>query len=320
MLDDAIVVESSPTLPLEPASPNKRKIIGIGTLIGLVCAIGLALFLGQLDKTVKTVDEVKSGLGISALGVVPLVSSVTRSAEPRNETEMRAPELSPYQWPTSPLADSLRIVLNAVATQIDLNSKVVLAVSSALPAEGKTFISMSLAAALASDAKAVLVMDCDLRNPGIHRIFGAGRGAEGLAGYLDGKFANALETIQETPIPGLYYLPSGPMPNNPVAALKSPSMQELIQTCKKTFDMVLIDTPPILGLADATVLAGYSDGLILVARQGHTSLDAIRAAKEQIIRGKGRLLGIVLNKVERRLGHYDYYHAQPYARYHAKRS
>lgn len=318
MMDEAIAVESSPTLPLEPVAPNKPRIIGIGTLVSLICAIGLALFLGQFDRTLKSADEVRLRLSLPVLGVVPRISAAPHRGDAPCEPGMEAPELSPYRWPTSPLADSLRIVLNAVATQLDLDSQSVISVSSALPREGKTFVSVALAAAVASEGKAVLVIDGDLRNPRIHTIFGCKLPVVGVTDFLAGKCAGLLEAIHETPIPGLYYLPSGPMPSNPVSVLKSPSTHNLIRTCKRTFDMVLIDTPPILGLADATVLMGYSDGLILVAKQGHTSLDAIQAARDEVTRGHGRLLGLALNMAERRIGHYDYYHTEQYARYHEK--
>ena len=120
------------------------------------------------------------------------------------------------------------------------------------------------------------------------------------------------QAIQKSKVPGLYDMTSGSLTENPVALLKSDKTQEIVNACKKAFDFVIFDAPPLLGLVDANIIASYADGLILVAKAGHTPLEVLRQAKESVFRSQGELLGIVLNMADENLRGYGAYGSGPY--------
>jgi capsular exopolysaccharide synthesis family protein len=147
-----------------------------------------------------------------------------------------------------------------------------------------------------------LLIDGDLRKPSLSRVFG-GTGKEGFSTYLSG---GGIKTLA-TGIPNLSYLPSGPLAPNPIALFSSERMSQLIREVSKQFTFVIIDSPPILGLADATVLASKVDGVILVAQAGRTPKSMIRQSISQLKRAGTVLLGAAVNQVEIREAQYSYY-------------
>jgi capsular exopolysaccharide synthesis family protein len=190
-------------------------------------------------------------------------------------------------------------------------------VSSALPLEGKTLISVVMGTVVASEKKRVLVIDGDLRNPRIHQVFHCEADNVGLSDLLTGKTQKLKEAIRQCHIPGLYYMPAGFVPENPVALLKNRRIQDVLEACKKVFDAVIIDAPPILGLVDARVLSAYTDGIILVTRAGHTPIEVLREAKDAVMAGQGKLIGIVLNMADRKKAYgSSYYNSRYYNRYY----
>jgi len=193
-------------------------------------------------------------------------------------------------------------------------------ISSALPLEGKTLMSVVMGTVIASEHKNVLIVDGDLRRPRIHSVFSVRGGETGLSDLITGKCTELKDAVRQSHVPGLYYMTSGSRPENPVALLKTMRMQQILEACKKVFDVVVLDAPPVLGLVDARILSSYCDGLILVTKAGHTSIEMLRQAKEAVFQGQGRLLGIVLNMTERKHhGYYDYYnHKYSYHRYYGK--
>jgi len=189
-------------------------------------------------------------------------------------------------------------------------------VSSALPLEGKTLIAIGMGTVTASEHKNVLIVDGDLRRPRLHHVFN-GKGADaGLSDLITGRCTELKDAVRQSHVPGLYYMTAGTITDNPVALLKTMRIKQILDACKKVFDMVIVDAPPVLGLVDARILGSYCDGLILVARAGHTSLEIVRQAKDAVFQGQSRLLGIVLNMAARRDGSYSYYNSRYY--YHRK--
>jgi len=163
----------------------------------------------------------------------------------------------------------------------------------------------------------VLVIDGDLRNPRIHQVFHSKPGDVGLSDLLTGKTQKLKEAIRQCHVPGLYYMTAGFVPENPVALLKNRRIQDVLEACKKVFDAVIIDAPPILGLVDARILSAYADGIILVTRAGHTPLEVLREAKDAVLGGQGRLIGIVLNMADRKKAYgSSYYNSRYYNRYY----
>jgi capsular exopolysaccharide synthesis family protein len=184
--------------------------------------------------------------------------------------------------------------------------------------EGKTFLAVSLGSVIASEGKRVLVVDGDMRKGRIHEVFKAEEDGSGLSDVISGKSTELKTAIRESGIPGLYYMPSGPTPDNPVALIKAPRMQALLDTIKKEFDCVILDSPPVLGVVDARILCGFADGLILVTRAGHVPIEMLKQAKEAVTQGETRLLGIVLNMSDPRSDGYSHYYTGKYGRYYAR--
>lgn len=309
-----IIVSSAPTLPMAAVYPNKTKIMGIAALLALLGGIACAIGLEQLDRTVKTTGEVEKHLNIPILGLVPKIGREKRHSI--KDAKIRSAEFLPYGLPVSPFADAIRIVQHTVAGFVGVDSGVAICVSSALPLEGKTFIAISMATAVASENRRSIVIDADMRRPRVQEVFQTTDNGVGLTDLLTGKITDLKRAVQKSHVPGLFFMSAGTLPRNPVALLKSKTMEEIVEACKKAFDFVIIDAPPVLGLADATIISRYTNGLILVAKQGHTSVDVLRQAQDAVVRAQGRPLGVVLNMAEPRAGKYYYYNTKYYQRYY----
>jgi len=174
-----------------------------------------------------------------------------------------------------------------------------------------------MATVIASELKRVLVIDGDMRRPRIHEVFKSKNESPGLADLITGKCVDIKEAIHRSPVPGVFFMTSGSHSENPVALLKTERMQNVLDECRKEFDFVILDAPPILGLVDASILSGYADGLILVTKSGHTPLDVLLQAKESVFRGRGRLLGIVVNMAEHKSSGSRYYYNSRYSHYYS---
>jgi polysaccharide biosynthesis transport protein len=307
-----------PGLPLAPLQASKKRLLGIAALLGLLGGIAVAMALEKLDNRVRTTDELERALRVPILGVVPK-TELARRRKNKSEPPDSMIEFVPFLVPLSQLADALRVIENATESLLPTDSSAMICVSSALPLEGKTFISVSMGTVVAGENKRVLVIDGDMRRPRVQKLFENATDGPGLSDLLAGDCEDLRETIRRSHVPGLYYMSAGAIPDNPVALLKSPRILDILEECKKNFDMVILDAPPFMGMADASILARYADGLILVTRQGHTPVDVLRKAQESIQAGRVRLLGIVLNMVYRDSGEYDYYHSKYSYRYNRKK-
>ena len=168
-------------------------------------------------------------------------------------------------------------------------------VTSSLPGEGKSTIVSNLAVTMANSGKRVVIVDCDLRNPTIHKKFLLSN-SKGLTNILiqDGKIEDIVIT---TNVPNLYVIPSGPLPQNPSELLSSKDMKEVLNELTNSFDMVLIDSPPVLYISDAQILSALSQGIIIVTSYGKSDKNALLSAKEKIEKVGGKILGVVINRI-----------------------
>ncbi len=307
-----------PGLPLAPIQASKKRLLAMAALLGLLGGIAVAIALEKLDSRVRTTDELERALRVPILGIVPK-TELARRQKNKPDSQGSMIEFVPFLVPLSQLADALRVIENATESLLPTDSSAMICVSSALPLEGKTFISVSMGTVVACENKRVLVIDGDMRRPRVQKLFENNTDGPGLSDLLAGSCEDLRETIRRSHVPGLYYMSAGTIPDNPVALLKSPRILEILKECKKNFDMVILDAPPFMGMADASILARYADGLILVTRQGHTPVDVLKRAQESIQAGRVRLLGIVLNMVYRDTGEYDYYTSKYSYRYGRKK-
>jgi len=205
----------------------------------------------------------------------------------------------------SPISEAFRTLrTNVQFVSVDLDIKKIMITSSG-PGEGKSFTVANLAVSMAQSGMSVLVVDADLRKPTQHKLFGVDN-REGLSVVL-GHDQPYSQCIQETTVSGVMVLTAGPIPPNPAELVGSKRMKRLIEEVSGQFDLVLFDTPPIIGMADAVIIAQEVDGVILVLASGEVNRDYAQRAKEALDQVGAKLLGAVLNKVDVKLSEYHYY-------------
>ncbi|MDR3587310.1 MAG: CpsD/CapB family tyrosine-protein kinase [Desulfosporosinus sp.] len=210
----------------------------------------------------------------------------------------------------SPISEAFRMLrTNVQFANVDSKVKKIMITSSG-PGEGKSFTVANLAVSMAQSGKTVIVIDADLRKPVQHKLFGLNNG-EGLSVVL-AQGQDYRECIQETAVPGVMVLTAGLIPPNPAELVGSRRMKRLIEEVSKQFDIVLIDTPPIIAVTDAAIIAQEVDGVVLVLASGEVNKANAQRAKELLDNVGSKILGVVLNKVNTKIGNYycgNYYDA-----------
>jgi polysaccharide biosynthesis transport protein len=310
--------------PTGPSRPQKARNILLAFLVGLVGGVGLALFREYLDNTVKSPDDIEALTGLPSLAVVPSLPGLPASrnrfsrhageAAPQSVSAPRV-ELLAYIQPKSQISEAFRALRTSLLlSQADHPPQVIL-VTSALPREGKTTAAVNLAVTLAQLGDRTLVMDADLRKPGIRRALNLTIGKEvGLSSYLAG-----VSTLDEVIIPhptinNLVALTTGPVPPSPADLLSSHRMREAIVELRHRFKFIVIDSPPVMAATDAVIISALTDGVLLVVRSGETPKEAFTRTRDLLSAVKCRLLGVVLNAVDSSAPDYYYsYRYYPYA-------
>ena len=292
----------------EPASPPKSPYAPrvafytlLGAFVGLLIAVGAVALLEYLDNTVRTSTELSQLTNSTVLSEVGLVPGLRRGANPLYVLT------HPHSAPTEAMR-LLRTNLDFAAAVAPITA---LAITSSVPGEGKSTLTANLGIVMAQAGFKVAIIDCDLRKPAQHRIFGV-RNDRGLTNLLTRPDMQWGDVAQWVAVPGLMLVPSGPVPPNPSDLLSLNHFAAVIERVKAEADVVLLDSPPILAVSDPLVIATRSDGALLVTRAGVTRREALRRAVTALRQGDIRLDGVVLNQQKRRESEtYDYY--QTYA-------
>ena len=285
--------------PSSPFSPRTRLNILLAAALGLLAA-GLVIFiLEYLDDKVRSPDELKALTGLSTLGSVLRYQSgdglgaITIGDEHRHSAIAES-----YKF----LRTNLRFA--ALDTAEGLRS---LLVTSASPEEGKTTTAANLAISVAKEGKSVILVDSDLRKPGINRIFDL-RDHKGLTHVILGE-TTLEEALAPTPVEGLRVLPSGPLPPDATHILGSAKMKAVVEQMKSSADLVVFDSPPLLAVTDPMLLVSMVDGVLMVVNTQRTRRDAVRRGIESLRQGNPGFIGAVLNKVSAKWrGSYYYYY------------
>ena len=308
--------------PSSPSRPQRARNILLAILVGLVGGVGLALFREYLDNTIKSPDDVESISGLPSLAVVPSLPGLNGSYSRRTKGDaaLQSPsgphvELLSYVQPKSQISEAFRALRTSLLlSQADHPPQVIL-VTSALPREGKTTAAVNLAVTLAQLGDRTLLMDSDLRKPGVRRALNLTIGKEvGLSSYLAG-----VSTLDEVLYPhptisNLEALTTGPVPPSPADLLSSHRMREAIAELRLRFKFIVIDSPPVMAATDAVILSALTDGVLLVVRSGETPKEAFSRTRDLLTAVKSRLLGVVLNAVDSSAPDYYYsYRYYPYA-------
>ncbi|HYL68926.1 MAG TPA: polysaccharide biosynthesis tyrosine autokinase [Candidatus Limnocylindria bacterium] len=310
--------------PASPSRPQKARNILLAILVGLVGGVGLALFREYLDNTVKSPDDIEALTGLPSLAVVPSLpglnghhrrlSRFSREAHPQVTAGPRV-ELLSYVQPKSQISEAFRALRTSLLLSQAEHPPQVILVTSALPREGKTTAAVNLAVTLAQLGDRTLLMDSDLRKPGIRRALNLTMGKEGgLSSYLAGVSTLDEVIISHPAITNLDALTTGPVPPSPADLLSSHRMRDAITELRRRYKFIVIDSPPIMAATDAVILSSLTDGVLLVVRSGETPKEAFTRTRDLLAAVKSRLLGVVLNAVDSSAPDYYYsYRYYPYA-------
>jgi len=273
-------------VPDQPISPKRRQILLMALLGALFVSVSAAFFVEYLDSRVKTQEEVEIHLRLTSLGAIPRLPRKSQRAFAKNRLSV---------VPSSFAEAFHGLRANVLFSSPDAGPRSIV-VTSASPREGKTIIAANLAVGLAQAGHRVILVDADLRQPRMHDLFGVDL-EPGLSNLLNG-VADAKAAVRATRIPNLSILTAGAHPPNPAELVGSHRFGELLSFLEKQSDIVVIDTPPVMAVADAAILAHRTSGVLFVVAADTTSRHAAQSALEQLERAKGRFLGAVLNRVD----------------------
>jgi succinoglycan biosynthesis transport protein ExoP len=295
--------------PRRPASPQRVLNLLFGLLGGCMLGIGLAFFFEYIDSHIKTPDQLQAHLGMPSLGMLPAVQQKT--------LKDKYPMLGGGNV-TASFTEAFRAVrTNIIFASAEEGSKT-LVVTSTGPGEGKTTFSSNLAVSLAQTGQRVLLIDADMRKPKLQEAFGVPQ-EPGLSNLLVGT-VKASEAVRKTRTPSLWMMAAGKIPPNPAELLGSQRFRELMNSLKEHFDWIIVDSPPVMAVIDAAVVAHRATGVVFVVGAEMTSRHAAKAAVTQLMNGRAKFIGAVLNRVELEKHHYYYsqYYKKEYGQYYAK--
>jgi len=286
---ESVEVHDPPVISNSPVSPNVTLNLVLGAVVGLIFGVGIAFFLEYLDTSVKTLEDVERYLQVPVLAVIPKDVGILHK-----------------QSGMSPDAEAYRIL----RTNIEFNRKNpednAITVVSGGAGEGKSTTLVNLAYICAQGGYTTLMIDADLRRPRLHTFFDINNSV-GLTNYLTTELM-LEDVILQTPVDNLYFMPSGILPADAAGILNSRRMSELIQDVKQRFDLVLVDSPPILGVSDASVLASEVDLTMLVVQHRKLPRNMLLRVKQAVENVGGHVIGVVLNNVDVRSdSQYQYY-------------
>jgi succinoglycan biosynthesis transport protein ExoP len=311
-------------VPSTPSRPAKARNVALALVVGLVGGIGLALMREYMDNTVKTPDDIETLSRLPSLAVVPLFEATNgNGASGKRSTKLlpgssssghQRMELVAQHLPKSQMSEAFRALRTSLLLSRADHPPQVILVTSALPREGKTTAAANLAVTLAQLGDKTIVVDADLRKPGVGRLLNmTGGNYAGLSSYLAGASSLDLVIVPHPIIPNLAAIPTGPLPPNPADLLSSHKVAEAIAELRKRFKFIVIDSPPVMAATDAVILSVQTDGVLLVVRSGETPKEAFSRTRDLLVSVKCNILGVVLNAVN--AGAPDYYYSYRYYPY-----
>ena len=288
-------------LPEEPSTPNTKRNLIVGLILGLLGGTGCAFFVEYLDNTVKGAQELEETFGLTVLGSI-------------EEIREKNKDINAFiaQNPLSPLAESYRLIRSGLLLSSAEHPPKTMLVTSMNAQEGKTSTTANIARILAQSGSRVLIIDCDLRRPRMHEIFGR-KNEIGLSSFLSG--STETNIIQKIENENICIISSGPIPPAPADLLGAAKMKQFIRQLADKFDFILLDSPPVQSVTDSLVLSQYVDGTIVVVRAGKTTNEDMAGGMKKLRDVQTRFLGFVLNGVKTQEMGNSYY---GYSSYYAK--
>ena len=294
---DVSIVDTA-ALPIQPSSMPPAELALIGLLFGAFGGLTLSLILEKMDTRVRDAREIQELLGLPSLAMIPQSHSKSRDAE---ENAGMGPEL--LRDPRSAFSESFRALRTSMRLSSTSRQSKVIAVTSCQPAEGKSTVSVNMAAVLAQGGKKVVLVDTDMRRPSVYKRLRM-EGGKGLSELLTGYYT--LEEVTQThdTLPTLDVIPSGTVPPLPADLLSSDQMVAVVRQLRERYDYVIFDTPPILSVTDPAIVAAQSDGMVLVIRQGYCTRRMLSHAADIFRDLDVKVYGFVFNGVDASLPEY----------------
>lgn len=290
------------TVPTEPVKPKKALIVAIAALLALFAGVGLTLLLEALNNTFKSTEEIENRLNLPVLGILPQLKVKERGELARMFTSDKEKSFS----------ESIRTIRTGVVLSGMDHPQKLIVITSSIPGEGKSTVSVNLAFAL-GQMERVLLIDADLRRPTLAKSFEFPVGTPGLANLIAGT-ARLEECIQQ--VDGIDMICAGTVPPNPLELLSSPRFAKAVEVLKSKYDRVIIDSPPTQAVSDAIVLSTFADSLLYVVKSASTHIPLVEKGVGQLLQNNAPVKGIVLNQVDIKKakrygysygGYYDYY-------------
>jgi polysaccharide biosynthesis transport protein len=284
-------------MPFSPVKPAKRLFLAGALLFGLFASTLVVVYVDRKDPRLRGPEDVEKHLGLENLGLLPNISKVkVEFGKPDMDL---AKEFIACAEPMSVISEAARSVATSIALMTSF-SETSIAVCSAMASEGKTLFSISLASVVGSEGRKVLVVEADLRRPRIGKLFGEEEPGAGLGDLLSDDSLSVQDVVRSSHLPGFHYMTAGSQPvTHPLALLKSERTAKIIEECKETFEWVIVDCPPAIGLSDVQVIAPMVEGVVVVARENYTSLHALKRLQGSVLLARGKLLGVVINMATR---------------------
>ncbi len=290
-----------------PVRPKLMVNMAMGLILGLFGGCALAFLMEYLDSTVKSREDVETAIGMPFLGIVPLIADQDR----KSLTSERDRNIFVHAVPRSNVAEALRSIrtnlLFAGHSKMDR-----LLITSALPQEGKSFITSNLSVLIAMTGSKALVIDADLRRPALHKLFELPN-TRGLSTFLAG-VEEARTCIRPSHVPGLDVMCAGPTPPNPAELLGNGMLPRFLDSLEE-YDIVLIDSPPAGVVADPLMLSSLVDGVLVVIEANQTSRNVVTRARDLLAEVNAKMLGAIVNKLDIRSAGYGYYYYYDYGYY-----
>jgi len=278
-------------VPKIPVKPKKTLNILLGIIIGIFGGIGIAFFVEYLDNTIKSPEETENKLGVPVVGLISYLANDRVENSVLNE-------------PKSAFAEDFKVLRTSILLSSTEKLPKSILITSASPEEGKTVTASNLAITIAQSEYSVLLLDADLRKPMLHKIFNLDN-SKGLSTYLAG--TSDLNIIQEGPLPMMSIIPSGPIPPNPSELLSSNKTQKLLELLKKRYDIIILDSPPLIGVSDSLILSKFTSGTLIITKFAKTTYDILSRCIKSLKDINANLFGIVINAVDQKKSDYYYY-------------
>ncbi len=291
-----VVDEAQP--PHFPSKPQPKKNVITAAMIGLFLGVALAFLIEYLDESIRMPEDVEKKLGLPLLGTIPKLDRGITPAEAMADVR-------------SAFSESYYSVRTALQFSTDEGVPSSLLVTSARPSEGKSTSAVAIASNFARLGLRVLLIDGDLRNPSLHRAMQM-ENSSGLSNFLTGG-APLARIVQQTSTPCLSFIPCGPLPPNPAELLAGHRIEMLLREARSAYDIVVVDGPPIMGLADGPLLASSVVGTMIVIEAGGTGRNLARVALRRLNVGAPRILGVLLTKFDAKKSSYGYGYGYGYA-------